>query len=124
MKYKIQSHADLRAEMKAIARGKKAAPANAAAPSVESAEVLLRLLTKENRDLLRMIRDGKPESVSDLARMSNRAQPNLLRTLGKLEAFGLVEMKVSGNRRVPTTKATRLSVRIDPFSLSDRLEIA
>lgn len=123
-KYKVQSHNALFEEMKAVARGEKPAPDDAAMPSVESAEVLLRLLTRENRELLRMIRDNKPESVADLARMSHRAQPNLLRTLNKLEAFGLIEMRASGNRRVPVSRVKRLNVRIDPFSLNDRLEIA
>lgn len=123
-KYKVQSHKTLFEEMKVVARGEKKAPADASMPSVESAEVLLRLLTKENRELLRMIRDEKPESVADLARMSHRAQPNLLRTLNKLQAFGLIEMRASGSRRMPVTKIKRLDVRIDPYSLNDRLEIA
>jgi predicted transcriptional regulator len=121
---KLQRHKDLRAEMKAVARGEKPAPADAARPSFESAEVLLRLLTPDNRELLRMIRDKHPQSVAELARLSKRAQPNLLRTLGKLEAFGLIEMTASGNRRVPKSKITRVSVQIDPYSLNDRLEIA
>jgi predicted transcriptional regulator len=121
---KIQRHKDLREQMKAVARGEKPAPADAASPSFESAEVLLRLLTPDNRELLRMIRDEHPQSVAELARLSKRAQPNLLRTLGKLEAFGLIEMTASGNRRIPTSKITRLSVQIDPYSLNDRLEIA
>jgi predicted transcriptional regulator len=122
--YKIQSHKDLRAEMKAVARGDKPAPADAARASFESAEVLLRLLTPENRDLLRIIRDEHPQSVADLARLSKRAEPNLLRTLGKLEAFGLIEMQSEGRRRVPVSRVRKLSVEIDLFSLNDRLEIA
>jgi len=122
--YKVQGHKAQFEEMKAVARGDKEAPVDAGLPSVESAEVLLRLLTKENRALLRMIRDRKPESVADLARMSHRAQSNLLRTLNKLEAFGLIEMRASGNRRMPVTNVKRLSVRVDPYSLNDRVEIA
>lgn len=34
--------------------------------------------------LLRTIRDARPQSVDELARLTNRAEPNLLRTLGKL----------------------------------------
>jgi hypothetical protein len=49
---KIKSHTDLKKEMLAVARG--AAPKDAAAPSVESAEVLL---TPENRDLMKILRD-------------------------------------------------------------------
>jgi hypothetical protein len=49
--------------------------------------LLIRLLTVDNRSLLRTIRDSKPLSVAELARLTNRAEPNLLRTLGKLEAY-------------------------------------
>lgn len=121
--YKIQSHKDLRNEMKAVARGEKPAPADAARTSFESAEVLLRLLTPENRMLLRLIRDERPQSVADLARLSKRAEPNLLRTLGKLEAFGLIEMQSEGRRRIPISRISKLSVEIDPFSQNDRFEV-
>jgi len=57
---KVQRFEDLIAEMRAVARGEVAAPPDAAAPSVESAEVLLRLLTPDNRRLLRTIRDARP----------------------------------------------------------------
>lgn len=121
---KIRRHKDLREQMKAVARGDKPASADAAQPSFESAEVLLRLLTPDNRELLRMIRDERPQSVAELARLSKRSQPNLLRTLGKLEAAGLIEMTASGNRRIPTSRIKQLSVTIDPYSLNDKLEIA
>src|SRR5271167_5215726 len=110
---KIQRMNDLEAEMKAVARGEIAAPADAASPSVESTEALLRLLTPDNRSLLRTIRDAKPQSVAELARLTNRAEPNLLRTLGKLEAFGLLEMKTVDRRRVPTTTVGMLHLAID-----------
>lgn len=121
--YKIQSHVDLRKQMKAVARGEMPAPIDAARTSFESADVLLRLLTPENRMLLRLIRDEQPQSVADLARLSNRAGPNLLRTLGKLEAFGLIEMQSDGRRRIPVSRVSRLSVEIDPFSQNDRFEV-
>jgi predicted transcriptional regulator len=63
-------------------------PNDAASSSVESTEALLRLL-----------RDAKPQSVAELARLTNRAEPNLLRTLNKLEAFGLVEMRTGDGCR-------------------------
>jgi predicted transcriptional regulator len=52
--YKIQSMDDLEAEMRAVARGEKPAPADAARPSFESIAALMRLLTPENR---------KPQSI-------------------------------------------------------------
>ena len=122
--YKIKSHRDLKKEMLAVARGEVPAPKDAAVPSVESAEVLLRLLTPENRDLMKILRDRPPKSVADLARMTKRASPNLLRTLAKLEAFGLIEMRSDGRRKVPRARVSKLHVEIDLFSQNDRFEFA
>jgi predicted transcriptional regulator len=118
---KIQTMKELEAEMLAVARGEIPAPADAGAPTVESAGALLRLLTPDNRSLLRTIRDAKPQSVAELARLTNRGQPNLLRTLGKLEAFGLLEMRMVGHRRVPTVIVDALRVEIDPYAMADRI---
>jgi predicted transcriptional regulator len=119
---KIQPMKELFEEMRAVARGEIAAPTDAAKPSVESAEVLLRLLTPDNRGLLRTIRDAKLQSVAELARLTNRAEPNLLRTLGKLQAFGLIEMRTVNRRRVPTAMVETLRVEIDPYAMADRIE--
>jgi predicted transcriptional regulator len=121
---KVQSRKALEAEMRAVARGEIAVPADAKLPSVESAEALIRLLTPDNRSLLRTIRDQKPQSVAELARLTNRAEPNLLRTLGKLEAFGLLEMRTVGRRRVPTPVIKMLHFAIDPYAMTDKIEIS
>src|SRR5262245_38259599 len=91
--YKIQSLTSLERDMRAVARGERAAPADAAKPSFNSVEALIRLLTPENRRLLAFIRDRKPGSVAELVAMTGRAQPNLTRTLAKLEAAGFITMK-------------------------------
>ena len=121
---KVQSRKALEAEIRAVARGEIAAPADAKLPSVESAEALIRLLTPDNRSLLRTIRDQKPQSVAELARLTNRAEPNLLRTLGKLEAFGFLEMRTIDRRRVPTPVIKMLHVAIDPYAMTDKIEIS
>ena len=118
---KIQRLTELEAEMRKVARGEIAAPADAAAPSVESAEALIRLLTPDNRSLLRTMRDAKPQSVAELARLTRRAEPNLLRTLAKLEAFGLVEMRMVDRRRVPTPVVGMLHLDIDPYAMADKI---
>lgn len=121
---KMQSLAELEAEMRAVARGERPAPPDAAAPSFDSVETLIRLLTPENRRLLRVIRDERPESVADLARRTGRAEPNLLRTLAKLEALGLVELRTINRRKVPSARVTKLRVEIDPYGARDRVELA
>jgi len=121
---KIQGHASLREEMKAVARGKKPAPKDAGAVSFDSVEALLRLLTPQNRELLAVIRDKKPQSIAELAALTGRAQPNLTRTLGKLEAIGFVRFKTVDRRKVPMASVHSLRINIDPFSQNDRLELA
>jgi|SRR5271163_3240618 predicted transcriptional regulator len=122
--HKIQSMNDLEAEMRAVARGEKPAPPDAATPSFESVEAVIRLLTPENRQLLAVIRDRKPQSINELAEMTGRAAPNLTRTLAKLEAIGFVRMLTVQRRKVPMSVVGKLHVEIDPFSQNDRFEIA
>jgi predicted transcriptional regulator len=86
--------------------------------------VVLGLLTPENRRLLAMIRDRKPESVTELAQLTGRAQPNLTRTLAKLEAAGFITMTTTGRRKAPSATVTKIVVEIDPYSDHDRLQVA
>jgi predicted transcriptional regulator len=122
--YKVQSLRSLCDEMKAVARGEKPAPTDAALPSFNSVDAVIRLLTPENRQLLALIRDHKPQSVAELVQLSGRAQPNLTRTLAKLEAAGFVIMTVAGRRKAPSTTITKIIVEIDPYSDHDRLQVA
>jgi len=87
-------------------------------------EAVIRLLTPENRQLLAVIRDRKPQSINELAGMTGRAAPNLTRTLAKLEAVGFVRMLTVQRRKVPMSVVGKLHVEIDPFSQNDRFEIA
>jgi len=122
--YKVQSLRSLREEMKSVARGERPAPTDSARPSFNSTEALVRLLTPANRALLALIRDRKPESVAVLAKLSGRAQPNLTRTLAKLQAAGLVAVVPSGRKRGLRALVSKLTLEIDPYSNRDRLEVA
>ena len=122
-KPRVQSWAGFKSDLLATAKGHPA-PATAGGLVVESGEALMRLLTPENRELLRIIRDEKPPSVAALARMTHRAEPNLARTLGKLEAAGLVTFHQEGRRRAPVSLARRFSLHVDPFGPNDLIEVA
>ncbi|MGC9953634.1 MAG: MarR family transcriptional regulator [Rhizomicrobium sp.] len=123
-KYKIQNLHSLRDEMKAVTRGERSAPVNAAKPSFNSVEAVVRLLTPDNRQLLAIIRDRKPQSIAELVQITGRAQPNLTRTLMKLEAAGFVKTKAIGRRKLLSTTIKKLVVEIDPYSERDKLSVA
>jgi predicted transcriptional regulator len=121
---RIQSLRALRAEMKAVARGERRPSRDAAKTSFNSVEAVIRLLTPANRRLLALIRDRKPESVAALVAMTGRAQPNLTRTLAKLEAAGFIVMTAVGRCKTPSVAIQKMFVEIDPYSSGDRLRIA
>ena len=123
-RYKIQSLRSLREEMKAVARGERSAAADAARPSFNSLEAVIRLLTPANRRLLALIRDRKPGSIAELVQMTGRAQPNLTRTLAKLQAAGFVTMTTIGRRKAPKVSVKKILVEIDPYSDRDQLSVA
>ena len=78
-KYKVQTLRSLREEMKAVVRGERTAPVDAARPSFNSVDAVVRLLTPENRQLLSIIRDRKPQSVAELVEMTGRNQTSRVR---------------------------------------------
>lgn len=84
---------------------------------------MARLLTADNRRLLAIIRDERPSSVAALAERSGRSQPNVTRTLNKLEAIGFITMRMIGRRKAPQAAVRRVTVEIDPYSDSDRLTV-
>ena len=120
---KIQSLRELRDEMKAVVRGDRSPPAHANAPVYESADALMRLLTPENRKLLSLIAQKRPQSVASLALLCGRAESNLSRTLAKLQNAGIIRMDDGdGRAKVPTVAVHTLRLEIDVFTSQDYVE--
>jgi predicted transcriptional regulator len=87
-----------------------------AAPGVKfrSLEAGAKLLSPKNRILLRTIAERKPQSVSALAAMTGRAEQNLLRTLNKLVAAGIIRMnRGEGRARRPVLAVRKIHMEID-----------
>ncbi len=77
-------------------------------------DALSRLLSERNIALLQMIRDRRPRSVAELARISGRPKASLTLTLRRLEKFGMVAFKdVEGRRKVPTVVCDRLLLELE-----------
>lgn len=73
------------------------------------------VLSDENRELLRLMRDRQPRTVAELSALSGRATSNLSRTLKNLEDHGLVRMhRSAGSRAVrPEALSTEFIVLLD-----------
>ena len=69
-----------------------------------SIKSLANVLSEENRELLSLIIEQNPKSISDLEPLTGRKANNLLRTLRKMEQYGLVrlvESKETSRGRAP-----------------------
>lgn len=76
----------------------------------DSVKSMAQVLGNENQQLLKMIIEHKPRSLSELERLSNRKKSTLSRTLKTLENYGVVELSRVKGRLVPQVKATDFSV--------------
>ena len=97
----VRSHDEAKAHMMAIARGSVRRDPDEPTVWVASLASLARVLSEDNLELLRLIAEHQPDSLSRLAEMSGRALSNLSRTLSTMESYGLVELVEHGRARAP-----------------------
>lgn len=90
----------------------EAAMAGKYAPTVwfPSMATMAAVLSEDNQALLRLIRDARPKTLTELAALSGRQAPNLSRTLRMMERYGLVELKKNIRDVQPTALATEFLV--------------
>lgn len=85
---------------------------------VSSLEGLAKVLSERNMLLLEMIRNTRPKSMTELAKLSGRAKSNLSRTLHTMESLGLIELTVvTGGKKIPTVTYDKLTF---DYSLSPK----
>ena len=128
-KKRVGSWSEFKAFTRAVARGERKVdpsepkiwcePVSAErdapkAVQFQSLEAGAKLLSAENRVLLRTILHRKPRSVTELASLVGRAEQNVLRTLGKFEAAGIVKLdKGAGRARRPVLTARKVHFEVD-----------
>lgn len=74
---------------------------------------LAAVLSEDNRALLRLIREAKPKTMTELAALSGRQMPNLSRTLRMMEGYGLVALTKNARQTRPTALAIEFLVVLD-----------
>lgn len=99
-----KSLADLRNEMRAVARGERKASPLPTGP-------LLSALTAESLELLRLIAQKRPDNVAKLVGLTGLSQPNISRSLQMLARHGLIRLVRDGREVRPELLARE--VRVD-----------
>jgi predicted transcriptional regulator len=102
----IMSQSQIRARILAIARGDY--KPKAAEPKIwfTSMRSLAEVLSDDNRALLKVIKEAKPQSITSLANITGRKTGNLSRTLKTMSNYGFVEMKRENRYVRPIVKVT------------------
>jgi predicted transcriptional regulator len=96
----------IRERMLAIARGDYKPKTTDPKIWFTSMRSLAEVLSDDNRALLKVIQEAKPQSISSLAHITGRKPGNLSRTLKTMSNYGFVEMKRENKHVRPIVKVT------------------
>lgn len=103
----IASYEQMKARSLAIARGEHKPGRREPRIWFTSMDSVARVLSDRNRALLDLIARVEPNSLTELAALTGRAQSNLSRTLKTMERYGLVNLhKGAGGRIRPRVTYT------------------
>ena len=94
----------------AIAKGEYKPTKNEPKVWFESVKSMAQILSSENQDLLRVIKEQKPDSLKELEIVTGRKRSNLSRTLNTMSRYGIVELVKQNRALKPIVKATEFKV--------------
>lgn len=97
---------DLRQEVHGVLRGERQAP-------LTKAEPLSKVLAPESLEVLKTLVLHGPDSVRSLAKLLDRSEPNVSRTLGMLHRHGFIRMVRQGQQVRPVVIATHIHIDLD-----------
>ncbi len=96
----IASYEQMKARTMAIARGELYPDPDEPKVWFTSMDSFAKVLSEDNRALLRQIASSRPASLDALAKDSGRKKSNLSRTLKTMAGYGLVELDRGERGRV------------------------
>lgn len=106
----IMNKADYIKRTIAIAKGEYKPKTDEPKVWFESIKSLAQILSNENQELLKIIDEKHPKSLTELETLTGRKKSNLSRTLKTLERYGIVELHKEKNNLIPTVQATDFRV--------------
>ncbi|MBM4350600.1 MAG: hypothetical protein FJ106_12030 [Deltaproteobacteria bacterium] len=71
-----------------------------------------RVLTERRLELLKTIKDKKPQSVYALAKLLHRDLKNVLQDVSYLQEMGIVDVTETGDKKIPQVGFDRISFEI------------
>lgn len=96
----------------AIAKGEYQPSADEPKVWFDSEKSVMQVLSADNRKLLKLIIDYRPQSLAELSKVSHRSVSNLSRTLKTMAKYKIVELPKFGNTIVPEVKATEFDIKL------------
>lgn len=113
LKIGIASYDEIKARTLAIARGELRPKAGEPRIWFVSAAAVGKVLSAENRALLRTIAEEAPGSLEELARLTGRQKSNLSRTLKRMAAYGFVRLDRGPRGRIaPKVTYDRIAIEL------------
>jgi len=106
MKIGVLSREEYQKRTIAIAKGEIKPKEDDPKVFFESMESIGQVLSGQNQELLRMIKDKHPVSLTQLEMLSGRKKSNLSRTLKTLSNYGIVDLVREKGTVRPVVKAT------------------
>ena len=108
----IADYGQMKERTLAIARGDHRPAKGEPAVWFTSLESFAKVFSQRNRELLTLIAEEKPDSLTELAALSGRNKSNLSRTLKTMARHGLVELE-KGRRGKLTPQVPYEQVSLD-----------
>ena len=108
----IASYDRMKVRTLAIARGEHKPAKGEPTVWFTSIESFARVLSQRNRELLALIAEENPDSLTELAALAGRSKSNLSRTLKTMSRYGLVELS-QGRRGTLVPRVPYNQVRLD-----------
>lgn len=115
----IADYGQMKERTLAIARGDYRPARGEPTVWFTSIESFAKVLSERNRELLTLIAQEKPDSLTELAALSGRNKSNLSRTLKTMARHGLVELE-KGRRGKLTPQVPYEQVSLDVSLISSR----
>ena len=100
LKIGIASYQEMKNRTMAIARGEYKPRRGEPKVWFPTLEAFAGVLSEGNRELLQIIIDNQPESMTELAELSGRKPSSLSRTLKSMAHYGLIDLKKDSKGRI------------------------